>query len=389
MGEIEWLTFWNPSINLKNCIVINSSHVSHGGRRRKRVREKRERVKKISYKEAGVDIDKGNAFVQTIKPMVESTFRPEVLTKIGGFAGCVSLNLERYKKPILVSSTDGVGTKLKIAFMMDRHDTVGIDLVAMCVNDLVVCGAKPLFMLDYLATSELNPEMAAKVVSGIVKGCVEAECSLIGGETAEMPGFYKKGEYDLAGFAVGIVEDAQLIDGSKATVGDRLIGLASSGLHSNGYSLARKVLLDHLKLDLGKRVDEIGENLGEELLKPTKIYVRTVLNVVKDFSIGGIAHITGGGITDNLPRIVPKGYKAVVHKGTWEIPRIFTFMKEKGNISEEEMLRTFNNGIGMILIVRTKETEDILGRLNSLGQKAFVIGEIEKAERDQPLIEFV
>jgi phosphoribosylformylglycinamidine cyclo-ligase len=354
-----------------------------------KVMEKKERPKKISYKQAGVDIEKGNAFVRTIKPMVESTFRPEVLTKIGGFAGCVSLNLERYKKPILVSSTDGVGTKLKVAFMMDRHDTVGIDLVAMCVNDLVIYGAKPLFLLDYLATSQLDTDRAAKVVSGIVKGCIEAECSLIGGETAEMPGFYRKGEYDLAGFAVGIVEDALLIDGSKVTVGDRLVGIASSGLHSNGYSLVRKVLLDHLKMDLKKKVDEIGEVLGEELLRPTKIYVKTILNLVRDFDIGGIAHITGGGITGNLPRIVPKGYKAVVHKGTWEIPSIFIFLREIGNIPEDEMFKTFNNGIGMILVVRTKETEDILGRLTSLGQKAFVIGEIEKLEREQKSIVYV
>ena len=346
-------------------------------------------MKKISYKEAGVDIDKGNTFVQAIKPMVESTFRPEVLTKIGGFAGCVSLNLERYKRPILVSSTDGVGTKLKIAFLMDRHDTVGIDLVAMCVNDLVVVGAKPLFLLDYLATSELDVERSKQVVNGIVKGCIEAECSLIGGETAEMPGFYKRGEYDLAGFAVGIVEDAQLIDGSKVTVGDKLIGLASNGLHSNGYSLVRKILLDHHKMDLQKRVKEIGAVLGDELLRPTKIYVKVVLNLMKDFNIGGIAHITGGGILDNLPRIIPKGYKAVVHRGTWEIPPIFSFLSEKGNISEDEMLRTFNNGIGMILIVRTKESEDILARLHSLGQKAFVIGEMEKAERERQAIEFV
>jgi len=336
-----------------------------------------------------VDIDKGNAFVRAIKPMVESTFRPEVLTKIGSFAGCVSLNLERYKRPILVSSTDGVGTKLKIAFLMDRHDTVGIDLVAMCVNDLVVLGARPLFFLDYLATSQLDLERAKQVVSGIVKGCVEAECSLIGGETAEMPGFYKKGEYDLAGFAVGIVEDAQLIDGSKVAVGDKLIGLASQGLHSNGYSLVRKVLLDHHKMDLRKRVEEIKEDLGEELLRPTRIYVKVILNLMKDFNIGGIAHITGGGIIDNLPRIIPKGYKAVVHRGTWEIPPIFSLLKEKGDISENEMLRTFNNGIGMILIVRTKETEEILGRLHSLGQKAFLIGEIEKAGREQEAIELI
>jgi len=346
-------------------------------------------LKKVSYKQAGVDIEKGNAFVQAIKPMVESTFRPEVLTKIGGFAGCFSLNLERYKKPILVSSTDGVGTKLKIAFMVDRHDTVGIDLVAMCVNDIVVNGAKPLFLLDYLATSQLDLERAQKVVGGIVKGCIEAECSLIGGETAEMPGFYKEGEYDLAGFAVGIVEDAQLIDGSSVTVGDKLIGIASSGLHSNGYSLVRKVLLEHHKMTLESYVEEIGGVLGEELLRPTKIYVKPVLNLTRDFNIRGTAHITGGGITENLPRVIPKGCKATVRRGTWEVPRIFSFLKEKGNISEEEMLRTFNNGIGMILVVRPKEVEDVLNRLNSLGEKAFVIGEIGKAEKEQESIEFV
>jgi phosphoribosylformylglycinamidine cyclo-ligase len=346
-------------------------------------------VKKFSYKDAGVDIKKGDSFVQMIKPMVESTFRPEVLTKIGGFAGCVSLNLERYKKPILVSSTDGVGTKLKIAFMMDRHDTVGIDLVAMCVNDIVVIGARPLFLLDYLATSKLDTEKATKVVSGIVKGCVEAECSLVGGETAEMPGFYKEGEYDLAGFVVGIVENTQLIDGSGVTVGDKLIGIASSGLHSNGYSLVRKLLLGQYKMDLGKRVEEIGAVLGEELLRPTRIYVKTILNLTRDFNIGGIAHITGGGITGNLPRVIPKGCKAIVHRKSWDIPPIFSFLKEKGKIAEEEMLRTFNNGIGLILIVRPKEIEDLLARLHSLGEKAFIIGEVGKTERQDETIEFV
>ncbi|MDI7259078.1 MAG: phosphoribosylformylglycinamidine cyclo-ligase [Thermodesulfobacteriota bacterium] len=346
-------------------------------------------MKKFSYRDAGVDIEKGDSFVKAIKPMVESTFRPEVLTKIGGFAGCLSLNLERYKKPILVSSTDGVGTKLKIAFLMDRHDTVGIDLVAMCVNDIVVVGARPLFLLDYFATSKLDQGKAAKVVSGIVKGCIEAECSLIGGETAEMPGFYKEGEYDLAGFTVGIVEDAQLIDGSGVTVGDRLIGIASSGLHSNGYSLVRKILLDHHKMDLNKKVEGIGEVLGEALLRPTKIYVKTVMNLVRDFNIGGVAHITGGGITGNLPRVIPKGCKAIVHRGTWEIPPIFSFLKEMGDIPEDEMFRTFNSGIGMILMVKNKEAEEILERLHSMGEKAFVIGEIGKAEKEEEPIEFV
>jgi phosphoribosylformylglycinamidine cyclo-ligase len=346
-------------------------------------------VKRFSYKDAGVDIEKGDAFVRAIKPMVESTFRPEVLTKIGGFAGCVSLNPERYKKPILVSSTDGVGTKLKVAFLMNRHDTVGIDLVAMCVNDIVVSGAKPLFFLDYIATSKLDTERATKVISGIVKGCIEAECSLIGGETAEMPGFYKGEEYDLAGFAVGIVENSQVIDGSGVTVGDKLIGIASSGLHSNGFSLVRKLLLDQLKMDLEKRVEEIGEVLGEELLRPTRIYVKTVLNLARDFNVVGIAHITGGGITGNLPRVIPKGCKAIVQKGTWDIPPIFSFLKEKGKISEKEMMGIFNNGIGMVLVVRSRDAEEILVRLRSLGEKAFVIGEVEKSEKEQETIEFV
>ena len=346
-------------------------------------------MKKTLYRDAGVDIDKADSFIQTIKPMVESTFRPEVMTKIGGFAGCVSLNPERYKKPLLVSSTDGVGTKLKIAFLMDRHDTVGIDLVAMCVNDIVVAGAKPLFFLDYFATSQLDAERATKVMSGIVKGCIEAECSLIGGETAEMPGLYREGEYDLAGFAVGIVEDAQFIDGSSVTVGDKLVGIASSGLHSNGFSLVRKILIENHKMNLDKRVEEIGGLLGEELLRPTKIYVKTVLNLIRDFKIGGIAHITGGGITGNLPRVIPKGSKAIIRKGTWDIPPIFPFLQERGDIPEEEMLRAFNNGIGMILVVRPKEVEDILSRLNTMGEKASVIGEIGKSEKEGEAIEYI
>lgn len=348
-----------------------------------------EKRKTISYKDAGVDIEKGNTFVQIIKPLVESTFRPEVVTKIGGFAGCISLNLERYKRPIIVSSTDGVGTKLKIAFMMDKHDTVGIDLVAMCVNDIIVSGARPLFMLDYFATSKLDTEKAKIVIEGIVKGCIEAECSLIGGETAEMPGFYNEGEYDLAGFAVGIVEDNQLIDGSEITVGDKLIGLASSGLHSNGYSLVRKVLIDYHKMDLKDKIEQIGQILGEELLRPTKIYVKTILNLIRDFRIGGIAHITGGGLTENVPRILPKGCKAIIYRGSWEIPPIFSFIKEKGNITEDEMFRTFNNGIGMVLIVKAKEADEIIERLNSMGDRAFLIGEVIKAEKEKETIEFI
>lgn len=346
-------------------------------------------MERFSYKDSGVDIEKGDSFVQKIKAMVETTFRPEVITNLGGFAGCISLNLEKYKKPVLVSSTDGVGTKLKIAFLMDRHDTVGIDLVAMCVNDIVVNGAKPLFLLDYFATSKLDPEKATQVIRGIVKGCLEAECSLIGGETAEMPGFYGEGEYDLAGFAVGIVENAQMIDGSNITVGDRLIGIASSGLHSNGYSLVRKLLLEHLHMDLNSRLEEIGQVLGEELLRPTRIYVKPILALLKDFKIGGMAHITGGGITGNLPRTIPKGCKAIIHKGSWEIPPIFSFLQKKGNISNEEMLKTFNNGIGMILIVKNREASEIMDRLHSMGEKAFLIGEIGKAEKGENPIEYI
>ncbi len=346
-------------------------------------------MKRYSYKEAGVDVEKGDDFVRSIRSMVEGTFRPDVLTKLGGFAGCVSLNLQRYKKPILVSSTDGVGTKLKIAFAMDRHDTVGIDLVAMCVNDIIVIGAKPLFLLDYLAVSKLDSNRAKKVVGGIAKGCREAECSLIGGETAEMPGFYNKGEYDLAGFVVGILEEDRMIDGSGIRVGDRLIGIASSGLHSNGFSLVRKVLLERHKLNLRKRVAEIGEKLGETLLRPTRIYVKTILNLLKDFSPHGIAHITGGGITGNLPRILPKGCKAIVRKGTWDVPPIFPFLQERGNISEDEMYKTFNNGIGMILVVPSKDAQNMVTRLRALGVKSFIIGEIVKADQPEETIALV
>jgi phosphoribosylformylglycinamidine cyclo-ligase len=348
-----------------------------------------ESVKRFSYKEAGVDVDKGDNFVRLIKSLVEGTFRPDVLTKLGGFAGCVSLNLRRYKKPILVSSTDGVGTKLKIAFSMDRHDTVGIDLVAMCVNDIIVIGARPLFLLDYLAVSKLEPNRAKKVVGGIVKGCLEAECSLIGGETAEMPGFYKKGEYDLAGFVVGILEEDQIIDGSGIRIGDKLVGIASSGLHSNGFSLVRKVLLERHKLDLRKRVAELGERLGETLLRPTRIYVKTILNLLRDFSPHGMAHITGGGITGNLPRILPKGCKAVIRKGTWDVPPIFPFLQERGNISEDEMYKTFNNGIGMILVIPPKDAQKVMARLQALGERGFIIGEIVKADKPEEAVALV
>lgn len=341
-------------------------------------------IKVATYKDAGVDIDAGNRFVQMIKPLVKATSRPEVLADIGGFGGLFSLNAGKYKKPTLVASTDGVGTKLKVAFLADKHDTVGIDLVAMCVNDIVVQGAEPLFFLDYMATGKLCPEKAAEIVKGISEGCVQAGCALIGGETAEMPGMYADGEYDLAGFTVGVVDDSKIIDGSMITVGDRLIGIASNGIHANGFSLVRRVLFDQMQLSLDTVVAELGRPLGEELLTPTRIYVKTVLNLLRDFQIKGVAHITGGGITENVPRILPRHCKAIVEKDSWEKPAIFEFLRAGGNIPEAEMFRTFNYGIGMVLVVPEKEADDVLVRLSGLKEQAYLIGQIAKCpECDQ------
>lgn len=341
--------------------------------------------KKTTYKDAGVDIDAGNRFVQMIKPLVKAASRPEVMTDIGGFGGLFSLNTDKYRNPALVSSTDGVGTKLKLAFMLDKHDTVGIDLVAMCVNDIIVQGAEPLFFLDYLATGKLSPEKAADIVKGISEGCVQSNCALIGGETAEMPGMYAEGEYDLAGFTVGVVDRDHIIDGSGITVGDRLIGIGSSGLHSNGYSLARKVLLEKMKLSLDKRVDDLGRDLGEELIEPTRIYVKTILNLLRDFNIKGMAHITGGGLLENLPRVLPNHCKGVIDRNSWEIPQIFNMIRDGGNVDADEMLRTFNCGIGMVLVVPKDDIDDILGRLSGLGEKAWLIGEIRRADNSEQI----
>nr|WP_283775330.1 phosphoribosylformylglycinamidine cyclo-ligase [Desulfuromonas sp. CSMB_57] len=337
---------------------------------------------KMTYKNAGVDIDAGNRFVQMIKPLVKATHRPEVITEIGGFGGLFSLHAEKYQKPTLVASTDGVGTKLKIAFMMDKHDTVGIDLVAMCVNDIIVQGAEPLFFLDYLATGKLSPEKAQHIVKGIAEGCIQAGCALIGGETAEMPGFYSEGEYDLAGFTVGIVDNNAIIDGSSITVGDRLIGLTSSGLHSNGYSLARKVFFDHMNLTVDSQLEELNRPLGEELLTPTRIYVKTILNLLRDFQIKGMAHITGGGLLENVPRMLPNNCQAVIEKNSWPKPAIFELLRQAGQIDETEMFRTLNYGIGMVLAVPEAETEEILVRLSGLKETAFVIGEITRSAQD-------
>jgi phosphoribosylformylglycinamidine cyclo-ligase len=340
------------------------------------------------YAEAGVDIDKGNAFVENIKPLVASTFRSGVLTGIGGFGGLFALGGGRFKDPVLVSSTDGVGTKLKIANLCKKHDTIGIDLVAMCVNDIAVCGAQPLFFLDYFATGGLDLEVATDVVRGIAAGCEISKCSLIGGETAEMPGLYKKGDYDLAGFVVGICERDKIIDGSEIRVGDKLIGLASSGLHSNGYSLVRKVCFDEMGLKVKEKIDEFGCTLGEELLRPTRIYSEPLLNLVKNFRVKGLVHITGGGLIDNIPRILPNGCKAVIDKKSWNVPPIFDFLQKNGRISPFEMCRTFNCGIGMVVVVEDKQVDDAMQQLIALGEKPFMIGQIEaKKKKDIQSVE--
>ncbi len=333
----------------------------------------------ITYKDAGVDIDAGDLFVQKIKPHVKSTFRPEVMTHIGGFGGLFALG--KYKDPVLVSGTDGVGTKLKIAFLTKRHDTVGIDLVAMCVNDIIVQGAEPLFFLDYFATGKLKPMEHANIVKGIAAGCKRAGCALIGGETAEMPSFYGEDEYDLAGFAVGVVEKRKIIDGSKIKPGDRLVGLASSGLHSNGYSLVRKVLLQSSGYTVNDVLPELGKPLGDILLTPTRIYAKTVLALLEEFDLRGMAHITGGGITENTPRMFPKGVQALIRKGTWDIHPIFKLIQMKAGVDDQEMYRDFNMGIGMILVVPGKEAASVIKRAEKLGEKAYLIGEIIKGKQ--------
>ncbi|MDU0457244.1 MAG: phosphoribosylformylglycinamidine cyclo-ligase [Geobacteraceae bacterium] len=332
--------------------------------------------KRTTYKDAGVDITAGNNFVNMIKPLVKATSRPEVLADIGGFGGLFSLNTSKYKNPVLVSGTDGVGTKLKIAFMADRHDTVGIDLVAMCVNDIIVQGAEPLFFLDYLATGKLLPEKAAEIVKGIAEGCKQAGCALIGGETAEMPGFYTDGEYDVAGFTVGVVDRDAIIDGSCISVGNQLIGIASSGLHSNGYSLARKLIFDHMGLEIDSEMPGTGLSVADVLLTPTRIYVRSILNLLKDFSIKGIAHITGGGLLENVPRVLPKGCIAKIDLNSWQRPVLFDLLQNAGNVEQDEMYRTFNMGIGMVLAVAEEQAEEVIDRLKGLGEQAWIIGEV-------------
>jgi phosphoribosylformylglycinamidine cyclo-ligase len=331
-----------------------------------------------------VDIDAADRLVNRIREIVKPTLRPEVMSDVGGFGAAVSLSEIHCEKPALVSSTDGVGTKLKVAFQTGVHNTVGIDLVAMCANDVVVQGAEPLFFLDYFATGQLDEAVAESVVRGIAEGCKIANCSLIGGETAELPGMYPAGEYDLAGFCVGIVDRDQLLDGSSITVGDKIVALGSSGLHSNGYSLARKVLLDDPGNDLDRILPGLERPLGEELLTPTRIYVRTVLNLIRDFRVKGMAHITGGGLVDNLPRILPQGCQAHLDRRTWELPPIFRVIQELGAVADSEMLRTFNCGIGLVVVVPGGETQDVVERLQALGEKAWVVGEIHEPEKGGP-----
>ena len=339
--------------------------------------------KSSKYSEAGVDIDKGNELVSRIKKIVAPTFGRGVLTDIGGFSGLFAIGSDQFEDPILVSSTDGVGTKLNIAKQCNKHDTIGIDLVAMCVNDIAVGGAKPLFFLDYLAVGKLDIDVASDIIQGIADGCKIANCSLIGGETAEMPGLYTDGDYDLAGFVVGIAERDKIVDGSDIKVGDQIIGLASSGLHSNGYSLVRKICFEEMGLSIDQYMDEFDCTLGEELLKPTRIYSESLLNLIKNFKISGLIHITGGGFTDNIPRILPQGSRAIIHYESWKIPPIFEFLKNEGNITAKEMCRTFNMGIGMVVIVDEGLLEDVMQQLTALGETPYHIGEIT-ARPDTP-----
>jgi len=332
-----------------------------------------------NYKETGVDVEAGYKAVDLMKSHVKKTMRPEVLADIGGFGGLFSLEGIKYEKPVLVSGTDGVGTKLKIAFLMDKHDTVGIDCVAMCVNDVVCSGAQPLFFLDYIALGKLVPEKVEQIVKGVSDGCIQAGCALIGGETAEMPGFYPEDEYDLAGFAVGIADKDKLVTGERIKPKDILIGLASSGIHSNGYSLVRKIFNINKEV-LGEYGDVLGKPLGEELLKPTRIYVKTILTLIKKYNIKGIAHITGGGFIENIPRMLPDGVKAVVHKGTWPVHPVFRLIQEKGNVPEKDMYNTFNMGIGMVLAVPAEIAPFVVAEANNQGEKAYIIGETVKGE---------
>ncbi len=338
----------------------------------------------LSYRDAGVDIDAGNRLVDRIKPHARRTLRPGVLGGLGGFGALFELPLDRYRQPVLVSGTDGVGTKLKLALELNRHDTIGIDLVAMCVNDVLVVGAEPLFFLDYYATGKLDVEVAAEVIKGIADGCEQAGAALVGGETAEMPGMYSDGDYDLAGFCVGVVEKARIIDGSRVKPGDALLGLASSGPHSNGYSLIRKILaVSGVKLD--QPFD--SRTLGEALLAPTRIYVKPILRLLEQAEVRAIAHITGGGLTENLPRVLPAHTKAVIDTQSWQRPAVFQWLQQQGGVAEAEMRRTFNCGVGLVVCVAADDAERVQTMLRDAGETVWRLGHIA-AGNGEPVVEF-
>jgi len=330
----------------------------------------------LTYQDSGVDITKGNELIERIKPIAKSTAREGVLAGLGGFGAMFELPINKYKNPVLISGTDGVGTKLKVAEMLNKHNTIGIDLVAMCVNDLIVQGAEPLFFLDYYATGKLNTEVAVSVIFGIGEGCKQSGCALIGGETAEMPGMYQGEEYDLAGFCVGIADKDKVIDGSKVTSGDHIIALGSSGPHSNGYSLIRKVL---------EQSSPTEEQLNA-LIEPTKIYVKSVLSLIEKFPIHAISHITGGGLLENIPRVLPKNLAAKLDSNSWQLPNIFNWLQEQGNIDIMEMYRVFNCGVGMVIVLPKSESNQAINHLKELGENAWLIGEITQAEDEQVII---
>ena len=339
-------------------------------------------MEKMTYRDAGVDIDAGNESVSMIKDCVRATYRPEVLGDLGGFGGLFALNTKDYKEPVLVSGTDGVGTKLRLAFLLNKHDTIGQDAVAMCVNDILVQGAEPLFFLDYLAVGKLEPAQVAEVVTGVARACKESGCALIGGETAEMAGFYPVGEYDIAGFSVGVAERSKLITSARVKAGDVLLGLPSSGVHSNGYSLVRKIVFEHKGFKGDEFIDPLGRSIGEELLTPTRLYPKVCLPLIENFDIHGMVHITGGGFYENIPRALPEHFAAEVDASAWDMLSIFRLLQQWGNVDWKEMYRTFNMGIGMVIIASKAEAEKIKAHLASAGEAVYEIGCVKKGGHD-------
>ena len=339
-------------------------------------------MERMTYRDAGVDIDAGNESVSLIKDAVRATYRSEVMGDLGGFGGLFALNTKDYKEPVLISGTDGVGTKLRLAFLLNKHDTIGQDAVAMCVNDILVQGAEPLFFLDYLAVGKLEPIQVAEVVTGVARACKESGCALIGGETAEMAGFYPIGEYDIAGFSVGVAERSKLITPARVKAGDVLLGLPSSGVHSNGYSLVRKIVFERKGFKGDEYIEELGQTIGEELLTPTRLYPRICLPLIREFDIHGMVHITGGGFYENIPRALPDHMGAEVNGAAWTIPPVFRLLQEWGNVDWTEMYRTFNMGIGMVLIVSSDEADRITAQLNAQNETVYHIGHVTEGAHE-------